>query len=363
MAKKGKREKRTKTGSGESLKPRTKNNNATSAKTGKAKKNRPAVLREDHPGMVVPAVLAVILLLVLGAADKYGFVSRVPALLGGGLVVFLLFCLAPLYYNKNYLYPRDLKLVSTMAVLVVFLCGGGMFYFAVWSQPPVVEQTLDRATPNANLQLDAGHYALYIVGAFLDESVHTDDKKKRGMKVNGNFKIAMSSSQGADLQETFAGRFDQIRKKRKLSKKNRGYQEIVKTDHFQRFTMKRSGPVDLRLEELSETLQDELRLEIYHAERISIFLLVLGVVGVLLGNFVDSVIRSSRITSLFGPSLAAVLGFAAYFYYESSPAVRFSTMAIDVLVGGIVGVLIAYGLFNALRTWYASLALKRGISL
>ena len=326
----------------------------------KTKKKKAFVIREEHPGMIVPLVAVVLVLFVMGAGDAYGFIARVPALLCGGAAILLFLTIAPIYYVKLYLYPKGLRaILALVSVLTLGGCGV-IVWLGSWTQPPVYQVSVNASDPLVETKLESGRYSLLLQGAFREDE---EGKEKKGSyNVEGSYDLLLSTSDGA-LNKPFTGTFKEQRKKRKLSKKKRGYQEIRRTIDFDTFRNSKNGEIQLRLNNISSTLEDRMEVEIYKSGLVVYFLMFLAIPAVLLANFVDSIIRASRITSLLGYAVAAAFGFSIYFYFESSPIVHYSTMAIDLLTGGLLGVLAAAGLSTWLNKTYASIALKNGISI
>lgn len=359
MAKKGLKSKK----SGKKAQAQVPPNSVASQKPVKTKKKKAFVIREEHPGMVLPIIAIAVVLGAVGLGDKYDVLNRALALWIGGGVAVLFGLFAPILYNKNYLYVSGFKpLLLIMAILTLIGCGGGI-WFSSWSQPAVFKGVFDLTDPVAKSDLSSGPYGVLIQGFFDEEAAFKDDKKAKFKNVSGTYKLSLGQLSSTGDPKNFEGYFEHSYKRRKLSKKARGYQEIAKTKDFKQFWISKTGPAEIRLSDISGDLSRKMEISVYKSSILVYFLMVFGIIPFAIASYMDHVIRSSRIASLFGVGVGACFGFVVYFYFESSPIVRFPTMAIDMFIGGLVGILASFGLSVVLKGWFASLALKKGTSL
>jgi hypothetical protein len=323
----------------------------------KAKKRRAAVKRETHPGIVVPAVAWGVILLAIGIGDRYLGFDRFLGVMIGGSVTVLFFVLAGVFYVKDYLHPKQFKPILTVAVLLALVSCIGLIWFGTWGGKPVVSGVVESADPTAQFELPKGMYRLFVQGAFAD----ADPKTRGSVRSSGTYEFSLSSAEDPAAMKKYSGRFDHMRKKRKMARRSRGYQEILRTSDLYSFSG--GGEHMLRLESSSEELSDTFEFAVYRNNFVAYPLILLGVLALLLGGFIDAVIRASRITSAVGQGIGAAFGFSIYFFMESSPVTGFQTMAFDILIGGIVGIAGSYGVYSVLKNWYQNLSRKKGIMI
>ena len=339
----------------------TKNNNGKYSK----KKKKAFVIREEHPGLVLPFAILVLILVVLGIGNKYFFddVGRVLPLFIGGISIIIFLSLAPFFHNKNYLYPSAIKKLTIISVPLLIVCCGGIFLFATWSISPVHQGSVNLSEPENVFQLNSsGLYGLFVKGSFKGEEREPEEDASKIIRKTGSYKMSITSKDGQDEGKIIVGKFKQSSKKRKLAKRGRGYVVNRNTSNFDGFWGK-PGPYNIELTGVSGDINDQLEVDVYKKGVIVYLLMLLGLIPIFFGNFIDSIIRSSRILSMIGPGTGACWGFVTLFYFESSPIIKFPTMVMDVFIGGFAGAMIAYGLLAITKKWYQNIILKKGISL
>lgn len=340
-----------------------KQNGAVPPKTAKMKKKKAFVIREEHPGMVLPIIAVVVILGAIALGDKYNLLDRVLALWIGGASAVLFGLFAPILYNKNYLYVSGFRPLLIVMIVITLVGCAGILWYSSWSRPATFKDSLELTDPSAGFELSSGFYGLMVQGFFDEEAAFKDDKKSKFKNVSGTYNLTLAELSGARNPKKFDGRFEHSYKRRKLSKKARGYQEVAKTKDFKQFWISQTGNVEMRLSEITGDLNREMDISVYKSSILIYLLMVLGIIPLGIATYMDHVIRSSRIASLFGVGIGACFGFVIYFHFESSPIVRFPTLAMDIFIGGLIGIFASFGLGALLKGWFTSLALKKGASL
>lgn len=327
------------------------------------KQKRTFVIREEHPNVVVPIVATVLIFALLGLGDKFGLLDRVLSLYIGGGVAIAFLVLTSIYYVKFYLYPEGIRPVIIGTAILTLLCCGGLIYYGSWSSPPLEKGTLSRTSPAASVNLPSGQYKILFQGDFIKENTETEKGKAKSTTIMADYAVSLSSPTDLEFSKAFKGQFEYLHQRRKMARRSRGYQEVRLTTGTYSMRIPTQGEYQLNLGEMSTDLEDVINFSVYKSSFLPYILVITGILAMILAGFVDYVIKAGRVASIIGPAVGAAYGFAAYFYFESTPIFRFSSMAMDLLVGGFTGALIAVGIYYGLQSYYEQISKSKHIAL
>ena len=324
------------------------------------KKKKAYVVREAHPDVVTPSVIAAAIMLVLGLLDRYQLLPRIVTVGIGGPLAIIYLLTTYLYYIKSYLYPEAFKKVIAAAVVLGFIACGGLFWLGTWQVPVVKNFTLHKDGPPERLELNSGYYAINVEGTFTEQE--KVEKKKTVHRISGDYTLNVQEPGGAGDKD-FTGTFYYEKTRRKMSKKGRGYHTVQARSKLHEYHASK-GLHTFRLASEEKTLDGTLKVTVYQSYWwLAIPLLIFGLIAVIAANFVDYVVRTSRINSLFGVAVGVAVGFTFYFFMLSKPSTRFPTMAFNLFIGGLIGAAVSLAMYFLLKKWYQRVATQKRIHL
>jgi len=313
------------------------------------RKKAPAVPRYETPSVLVPLAIILIVELVLGILDFFHVLQTKVVLLAASILVvaFLVFLptwvAAPLLKNK-----KSWLLVGCFTLL--FLISG---IIGVWSLVSFsdlkAKGTISRQSRNSTITFtDSGKYFLYLRAQFPEEK-----EKKRKLKILAPYKVTFNAPDGRS--KTYQGEFERIHELRRMSKRGLGYHDVNLNAQALRIRLKKPGEATLFLEDLGDKVKDELSFEVYQDTTMPFVIASIGVIVIGLGGLIDFLMKKRKATGVYGFLSAATFGFLVYYYLDASPFALFGTMAMDFFIGGVLGLLLGYGITYVLERLYQKL--------
>jgi hypothetical protein len=200
-----------------------------------------------------------------------------------------------------------------------------------------------------------------------EEDAASGKKKKSQVgtyKLSGGYAIRLASADGATVLDNYTGKFEQERSYRRISKKGRGYLDVVRTTMNYPLKVNQAGDYQLQVVSLGDKLEPKVEYEIYADRQFPLVYGALGLIMVFLYGLIDTLIKPLRVDSYFALTIGLVYGFLAYFSSTAMPNAPYSVVGVSLMVGGLVGGALAYAVFlaggkiyqNINRRWQLSLS-------
>lgn len=325
----------------------------------------------EVPSVVVPFMIWVAVYLVSHFAAKYdarllGFELDILLMLIAGGATLLFFIAVPLFRNRGQLTkPFAKRIVYGGSAVALIVCGLGVFVAADWGTS-VAEGTLRAGPEMTTVNLPSKHLKLFVQGKFPDkdrEQIALADAeakaaaaKEQGQEVEkvrraGSYKLAgayelrLVRPDTGDAVESYKGKFEQERKRRRLSKRARGYLDVVHTTQLFDLRVDRAGEYNLQLALVGGDLESNVEFAVYRDLRFPVVISVLGAIIAFFFGLIDTLVKPLRVDSYFAPAIGIAFGFTAYFASTTIPGGTFSGMGVSLMVGAVMGGGSAYGLY------------------
>ncbi|NLH51026.1 MAG: hypothetical protein GX444_20815 [Myxococcales bacterium] len=338
----------------------------------------------ELPSLVVPGTVWLVLLLLgylLASYDHYLFKVELDSSLEivVGLATLLLFVGGPIYRNYRQLTrPVAKGIILGGGALTILICAASVYFAANFGEPIGSGIIAAGATDSkkVEIQLPGTHYRLFLRGHFPEidkkqkEMEEAANKGKKGAdkmlgsyKLSGAYALQLRSADGQSIIDNYNGKFEQERSMRRLSKRGRGYLEVMRTMTLNDLDVKHPGTYTLQVVSLGENLEQKLEYAIYRDRQYPWTLAVIGLVVVFWFGLVDLLIKPLRVDSYFAACAGFSFGFIAYFNSTTIPNSLFSTLGVSLIIGGFIGAGTAYLVFLAAKKLYTPLIRRWQLNL
>lgn len=374
-------------------------NNVSQPKNGAVKKTakRNVTSALDLPSIAIPGgIVAGIILLcyILATYDTALFktdLDHILMLVAGGCTV-LFFVAAPIYRNgKQLTKPFAKTIVGVLGLLTLLICGYALYTGANFGEP-IAEGVILAGENDAKMisfNSPGTHYRIFLRGSFpaydpekeaaaekaeqeAQKQQQTTDgkkqatpaKKKQGsFKVSGTYAIQVRAADGRTAITDYSGAFEQMHTRRKVSKKARGYVDVLKTSVLKPLNLPQPGEYQLHVLSLGSELDQQVEYAIYRDMQYPMLVALIGLLAAFVMGLIDHLIKPLRVESYFAVLTGMAFGFASYFNMDAGPISPFGTMAIDLLVGCVMGGGIAYVIYSVAGKAYSAIARRMKWSL
>jgi hypothetical protein len=337
----------------------------------------------EVPSIIVPGLIWLGVLLVGYAVSQLdhrllGTELDTYMIYATGLATVLMFSLGPLYRNARQLRKPFAKAIVGVGTAIAVVGGAFAIYSGANFGQPVAQGTVlagPTDTKNLNFQVPGKHYRLFLHGQFPEmdkirqeaEAAAAKGDKTRlrsgAYRLSGAYAVQLRTADGQKVLETYDGKFEQERTYRKLSKKARGYLDVVKTSILNDLTVPAAGEYQLQVVTLGDQLEPKIEFAVYPKRQFPWLFMLLGLVFTFLYGLIDTLIKPLRVDSYFAITIGLLYGFLAYFVLTAMPHAPYSLFAFGFMVGGLFGAGVAYGIFLLSGKLYARINKRFQLSL
>ncbi|MDP8223582.1 MAG: hypothetical protein P9L99_09500 [Candidatus Lernaella stagnicola] len=339
----------------------------------------------ELPSVIVPFIAWLLVYLVSHFVTKYDAslfdglqLDGVFMLIAGGATI-LFFIVVPVYRNRSQLTkPFAKAIVFGGAAVSLLICGAAVHFAADWGKP-VAEGTIKATAGTGTINLPGTRYTLYLKGHFAemdreqqklaDEEEKVAEAKKAGKeakkvqragtyKLSGTYEMRLLTPETLDVIDNFPGKFEQERQRRRVSKRGRGYLDVIHTTKLFSLRVDSPGEYKMQLARIGGDLTENIEYAVYHDRQFPLIISLLGAIFIFIFGFIDYLIRPLRADSYFAPAIGIAFGFTAYFASTSVPGITFSAMGVSLIVGSIMGGGSGYVLYLLSTKPYVAIAKK-----
>lgn len=370
----------------------------------------------EAPSVLIPAVVAFVLFLlsyILAKYDTFMFGREMDyyAMMVTGFSVVLFAVLVPIYRNRRQLTTGFAKAtIYGVSAFSLLACGYSIFTGVDFGE--TLAQGDVMVGEKVAFEVPGKHYQIFLRGFFPEPEAEeqeqqatpaeqepaaatpeqeqpateeqpgeqeatteqtpeqTDQKDKkpkatkpRVYKLTGNYSIRVSNADTGEVIQDFTGTFESKRTRRRVSKKGRDYVEVLKTNSLKDLNLPRSGKYQIHIITLGDELAKKVEFSVYHQRQMPSVLALIGILVAFILGFVDYLIKPLRVDSYFAIATGVAFGFTSYFSIDTNPINQFGTMAIDLLVGGVMGGGVAYLVYMLGTKVYENIARRYKLSL
>ena len=357
----------------------TKKKAEKTGKTAEGKKSKRKIAAAvENPSLVIPALVVLVVIILAYGVAKYDEtlidvdLDHILMLVVSFLTVAFLI-IAPIYRNARQLTkPFARILIGVVALLSLAICGFSL-YFGVYFGQPVAQGTIDAdeaAAKMTSFTAPGTHYRIFLRGSFPpleqeEEAEKPDDdeeakkkkkSKKRSFTRSGNYSLQIRKSDGRTVVADYAGSFEQQHTRRKLSKRGRGYLDIMKITSLEPLNLPASGDYQIHVLSLGKELEPKIEYAIYHDRQWPLVTALIGLILTFIIGIIDFLMKPMRTESYFALGTGTAFGFTSYFVMDASPLSPYGSLAIDLLVGAVMGGGIAYIIISFAPKLYTPIA-------
>ncbi len=338
----------------------------------------------EVPSMIVPFLVWVVVYFITHFLAKYDTrvfgvdLDRQLMLVAGG-VTLIFFVVVPVYRNRAQLTKGFAKGIIYGGMGLALLVFGFSVYTAADWGPAVASGTVKAGTELVNVNLPDTRYTLFVRGSFPEmdseqqkledqeaaakkakaEGKETKKVRRTGTyKVSGPYELRLVTSQNLDVVDSFKGTFEQERQRRRLSKKSRGYLDVIHTTKLFPLRVDKPGDYKFQLALMGGDLSQDIEFAIYHDRQFPVIIGLIGAVLAFFFGFIDTLIKPLRVDSYFAPAIGIAAGFTAYFTSTAIPEADFSAMGVSLMVGAVMGGGSSYALYLISTKPYTAIARK-----
>jgi hypothetical protein len=390
---------------------------ANVAKEAEAKKPKRALAATvETPSVFLPAIIWLGILVVgyaVAQFDKAVFGVDLSVILmfivGGASLLFVVG--APIYRNYRQLRrPFARAIVIGGSAVALLVCGFAVVTGATFGDP-VAKGVIPKGkseTSKVMIHTPGTHYRLFLQGRFpsVDQKQKAADDATaaatgttgatgavgaagttgatgaagaagttgatatKKAPPTGNYKleaaydVQLRSADGRPVSGgDYAGKFEQERTYRRVSKRAHGAVEVVKTLMPHVLNVPAPGDYELQVAMLGDQAEPQIEFAVYADRQFPIVLTIFGALTAFLFGLVDWLIKPLRIDSYFAVAGGIAYGFAAYFAVYAMPNARFNDLAVSLLIGGVMGAGLAYGVCLASAKLYQKIHRKWQLNL
>jgi hypothetical protein len=337
----------------------------------------------DLPSVLVPFFVWIMIYLIGHGISKYDTslfgvdLDRTLIFIVGGATL-LFFIVTPVYRNRRQLTKGFAKaIIYGGTALSLVVCSLGLYTAGMWGTP-VAEGTVTTGSMET-VDLPGTSYTLFVRGHFPDkdkvqqeveaEDAAAEQAKAEGKepakprqtgsyKLGGPYELRLLTPESLDVVESYKGKFEQERQRRRVSKRGRGYLEVLHTTNTFDLRVDHPGQYQLQLALVSGDLLPKAEFAVYRDRRFPMVLALLGLICAFGFGLIDFLVRPLRVDSYFAPAIGIAYGFTTYFASTAIPMPNFSIMGVSLMVGAVGGGGSAYVMYIAANKLFEKIVRK-----
>ena len=293
-----------------------------------------------------------------------------------GVATILFAIVTPVYRNYRQLTKRFAKVI-VFAVSAASLVIG---VYAVWAGvsfgQPVARGDVHPGEKVA-FHVPGSSYRLFLRGFFPPikneepaneptlpgKPAPKKSSKPTAFKVVGNYSVRISQADNDAVVQDFAGNFEDKQTYRRLTKRGRDYVHVLKTTALNDLSLPRAGDYRISVVTIDPKLEQKLEYAVYEKRQFPTPVFLVGLLASFLLGLIDYLARPLRMGSFFAVFIGLAYGFAGYLLLAANPISPFSALAVDMLVGFVMGGSLGYAVYTVSAKLYDGIARKYRLSL
>jgi hypothetical protein len=343
---------------------------------GAEKKKRALAAQIESPSIITPALIwaGVFAACYIAAGideDLNGLMMWIA-----GVATILFSTVTPIYRNRR-------QLTKGFAQAIVYGLGVlslAIGVYAVWASVdfgrPV---TRGEIHPGEKLSFKApgSRYRLFIHGFFPPPTEEEPEKipvlpgkkppkqaaRPTTYSLTGNYSVRVSAAADGSVVQDFSDVLKETQGYRKMYRRGKGYVHMIKTTKLEDLILPKPGEYLFSVVTLDSKLEQKLEYAVYEKRQFWWPIFIVGFIASLLLGLIDHLMRPLRVDSYFAVFAGVTYGFAGYLTSSALPDSPFSSMAVAILVGFVVGGSLGYAVFMAAAKLYDGVARKYRLSL
>ena len=363
--------------------------NVAPAKGGASNTEKPVEKKErkrviagtvETPSIIVPLMIWGALFIVcyaLAAIDHRLFGREFDGVLMwiAGLATVVFAVVVPIHRNRRLLTKPFAKgLVFGLGALTLLVGAYAVWAGANFGQPLARGEV--RPGEKIEFSVPGSYYRLFVRGFFPPpepeatpeaalpgKPTPTPSRKPASFKLTGNYSVRISAAQTNEVVKDYTGTFEDRQTYRRVSKRGRDYVHVLKSTELNDLLLPRPGAYQISVLTLDQKLEQKIEYAVYQKRQFATPVFLLGLIAAFLLGLIDHLARPLRVGTFFAVYSGLAYGFGGYLLMTANPINPFSTLAVAILVGFVMGGSMAYAIFTLAGKAYDSIARKYRLSL